>query len=165
MEDIRNKINELLDAHPDLVEKVKSAPGEAADAIRKATGLNLDASDLDKVKGAIRDFAGDDGLDLSDFQRAFEKIAAKAKETVDNIDMNEIATKGTAVAADLVAKGSAVAAGIAAKGEEVAADLAAKAEAAKDAAEEVVVEAIEEVTPAEEAPTEEPAPAEEAPAE
>ena len=167
MEDIKNKVKELLDAHPDLIEKVKSAPGDAAEAIKKATGLNLDASDLDKVKGAIRDFTGDDGLDLGDFQRAFESLAAKAKETVENIDVDEIAAKGTAVAADIVAKGSAVAADLAAKGEDVAADLAAKAEAAKEAleAEEAVPEEAVEEPVAEEAAPEEPAAEEPAPEE
>lgn len=150
MADIRSKIDELLAAHPELVEKVKNAPGEAADAIRKATGLNLDASDLDKVKQAVSDFVGEDGLDLGDFQRAFEALVAKGKEVAASIDTEaikegaaDLANKGAVVAADLVAKGSAVAADLAAKGGEVAADLAAKAEAGKAAAEEAAGEAAE----------------------
>lgn len=153
MDDIKGKIDELLNAHPDLVEKVKSAPGEVADAIRKATGLNLDASDLDKVKGAIRDFTGDDGLDLGDFQRAFETLVEKGKEAAANIDTeaikdgaSDIANKGTAIAASIAAKSSEVAADFAAKSESVAADLAAKAEAGKKVVEEAATEAIEEAT-------------------
>lgn len=150
MDDIKGKINELLNAHPDLVEKVKSAPGEVADAIRKATGLNLDASDLDKVKGAIHDFVGDDGLDLGDVQRAFEALVEKGKEAAANIDTEaikdgaaDLANKGAAIAASIAAKSSEVAADFAAKSESVAADLAAKAEAGKAAAEETVAEVVE----------------------
>ena len=153
MDDIKAKINELLNAHPDLVEKVKSAPGEVADAIRKATGLNLDASDLDKVKGAIHDFVGDDGLDLGDVQRAFEALVEKGKEAAANIDTEaikdgaaDLANKGTAIAASIAAKSSEVAADFAAKSESVAADLAAKAEAGKVAAGEAVAEVAEETT-------------------
>ena len=161
MDDIKAKINELLDAHPDLVEKVKSAPGEVADAIRKATGLNLDASDLDKVKGAIHDFVGDDGLDLGDVQRAFEALVEKGKEAAANIDTEaikdgaaDLANKGTAIAASIAAKSSEVAADFAAKSESVAADLTAKAEAGKSAAEEAKEAAVEVVADVKEAAAE-----------
>ena len=161
MDDIKAKINELLNAHPDLVEKVKSAPGEVADAIRKATGLNLDASDLDKVKGAIHDFVGDDGLDLGDVQRAFEALVEKGKEAAANIDTEaikdgaaDLANKGTAIAASIAAKSSEVAADFAAKSESVAADLTAKAEAGKSAAEEAKEAAVEVVADVKEAAAE-----------
>lgn len=161
MDDIKAKINELLNAHPDLVEKVKSAPGEVADAIRKTTGLNLDASDLDKVKGAIHDFVGDDGLDLGDVQRAFEALIEKGKEAAANIDTEaikdgaaDLANKGAAIAASIAAKSSEVAADFAAKSESVAADLAAKADAGKAAAEEAVAEATVAVEEAKEAAAE-----------
>lgn len=110
--DIKQKVQEALDAHPELVEKVKNAPAEAAQAIRDITGLELNASDLDKVKAAFADFTGDDGLDLGDFQRAAESLFAKGKEAAASVDVDQLKAdasdalgKGAEVANDLLGKG------------------------------------------------------------
>lgn len=123
--DIKQKIQEALDANPELVEKVKNAPGEAVQAIKDITGLELNASNLDKVKAAFADFAGDDGLDLGDFQRAAESLFAKGKAAAANVDVDQLKSdaadalgKGAAAATDLLGKGANVADDLLGKGKE-----------------------------------------------
>lgn len=115
MDDIKKKVEDLLAANPELVEKVKNAPAEAAQFIKDKTGLNLDASDLDKIKAAYNEFTGDDGLDLGDFQRAFAALMEKGKEAAANVDVEalkdqagELLEKGGQMAGEAFEKGKAM---------------------------------------------------------